>query len=132
MKYQLRGKQLQEAYRRIYPDFDEKLDKAAREQIENPDEFVSFTISPPFQKHLHVFRFLKDMIEAVPVYTPDVWNSFPDINPPENVWMRVETHAGLGFKAYFADGFWFDGDCSILRTSDQKTVEVVLFRPWED
>lgn len=56
-------------------------------------------------------------VEAIPEYNPHGWNAYPLVTPPENVWMRVETRAGLGFKAFFADGFWFDGDCSILRTS---------------
>mgnify|MGYP006875992522 CR=1 FL=1 len=31
-----------------------------------------------------------DMLEEVREYAPHKWNDFPEVEPPEDVWMRVE------------------------------------------
>ena len=72
-------------------------------------------------------------IEDAPEYNPKEWNNYPDVTPPEGVWMRCETDSDgdeiFRFGAVFsccADGFgeWCD--------SEGACVPVDRFRPWED
>lgn len=40
-------------------------------------------------------------IEIFEEYDPNDWNSFPEVMPPEDVLMRVETVGGDKFRGYF-------------------------------
>ena len=72
-------------------------------------------------------------IEDAPEYNPKEWNNYPDVTPPEGVWMRCEmesVEAGIiRFGAVFRDcaddfGEWLD--------PEGARVHVDRFRPWED
>lgn len=43
----------------------------------------------------------REDIEIAPEYDPNDWNSFPEVMPPEDVLMRVETVGGDKFRGYF-------------------------------
>ena len=72
-------------------------------------------------------------LESVATYNPRVWNNYPEVTPPVDVWMRCEMESiidgiirfGAVFRAC-ADGFgeW--------RDSEGACVRVDRFRPWED
>lgn len=62
-------------------------------------------------------------------YDPHDWNDYPDVKPPENVWMRVETNMGFGFKARFEHGDWLDNRNDVVGFDDGN---VIRYRPWED
>ena len=78
------------------------------------------------------FWFFPNEIEEVPQYDPTKWNRFPEVTPPEGVWMRVETDMGFGFKARFQFGDWLDNRNDIIGPKDGIDGAVCLFRPWED
>ena len=66
-------------------------------------------------------------------YDPHDWNKFPDVKPPEGVWMRTEyvsrttgetTKTAARYEEFEGNFYWFD-------ELDFET-EVDRFRPWED
>lgn len=79
-------------------------------------------------------------IEAIPTYNPNVWNIWPDVEPPKDVHMRVELRTKgtnldtpeprLG-KVYFQGCGYWDGrewvvfGCHVLLDSE------VRYQPWE-
>lgn len=71
-------------------------------------------------------------IEVFEEYDPNDWNNFPEVTPPEGVWMRVETDMGFGFKARFQFGNWLDNRNDIIGPKDGIDGTVIRFRPWED
>lgn len=74
-----------------------------------------------------------EAVEVIPEYTPDDWNSYPDVTPPEGVLMRVETEGGRKFCGYyhtFAEGgSWCYEDGTVCPEVISKSVK--RFRPWE-
>lgn len=62
-------------------------------------------------------------------YDPDVWNVYPEVEPPDNVPMRVEIYGDIYCRwrgyAVFKDGYW---------RMDRKLRcgEVLRYRPWKD
>lgn len=59
-------------------------------------------------------------------YDPQNWNSFPDVTPPEGVYMRVEFEDKSGGKAVFYKNEWLDTDGTLF------SFNPVKFRPWDD
>ena len=74
----------------------------------------------------------KNRLKKSEDYDPNRWNRFPEVTPPEGVWMRVETDMGFGFKARFQFGDWLDNRNDIIGEKDGIDGTVVRFRPWED
>ena len=82
----------------------------------------------------HSIYILKADIEEYEEYNPKTWNKYPEVEPPEDVLMRVELNDG-GRKCalfhHFSDGdSWChpDGSCLPKFYSDCVT----RFRPWDD
>lgn len=78
----------------------------------------------------------REDIEIAPEYDPNDWNSFPEVMPPEDVLMRVETVGGDKFRGYFHTfpdgvGRW----CCVCFTPRHmplhETEKVRRYRPWE-
>lgn len=77
---------------------------------------------------------LKDEFEALPEYNPNDWNVFPDVTPPEGVWMRTEHRdetdpPGIIRKvgAVFQDGAWRNSTGEAY----PSYISIKRFRPWE-
>lgn len=73
-------------------------------------------------------------IEEVPEYNPNDWNVFPDVTPPEGVWMRTEHRdetdpPGIIRKvgAVFQDGTWRNSTGEAY----PSYISIKRFRPWE-
>ena len=92
MKYRLKDRELQRKLDELSDgDFSARLHKE-RELIKD-----SFKKEP----RLHVLWFgegsqfsaalYADMLEEVREYDPHKWNEYPEVTPPEGVWMRCET-----------------------------------------
>lgn len=73
-------------------------------------------------------------IEEVPEYDPNKWNKYPEVTPPEGVWMRVEQFSNNKVRrtaGIFRDGKWY-GKHDVCDTYLDETLgNVTLFRPWE-
>lgn len=72
-------------------------------------------------------------LEKIPEYNPNDWNKYPDITPPECVWMRAEMQDSFDKRGFFRkvgaiykNGRWFNS------TNEEypSNFKVVRFRPW--
>lgn len=79
------------------------------------------------------FRCYLDKSELMNIgYDPHQWNNYPEVTPPENVWMRLEICPGsedsgrVGAK--YVNGKWLLDDGTIENFGDYPA----RFRPWED
>lgn len=70
---------------------------------------------------------------AHPVYDPNEWNRFPEVEPPEDILMRVETKTGLRICAYWhkyaEGGCWVYAGGPIMPEALSKTVE--RYKHWD-
>lgn len=73
--------------------------------------------------------FATDEIEEVAEYDPHGWNAFPEVEPPEGVWMRCETDVNA-IEHKIRHVAKFDG--REWRDYLSKQVVVHRFRPWDD
>ncbi len=76
----------------------------------------------------------KQDFEISPEYNPNAWNSYPDVTPPEGVWMRTEHRdetdpPGIIRKvgAVFQDGAWRNSTGEAY----PSYISIKRFRPWE-
>lgn len=76
----------------------------------------------------------KQDFEISPEYNPNAWNVYPDVTPPEGVWMRTEHRdetdpPGILRKvgAVFQDGAWRNSTGEAY----PSYIRVKRFRPWE-
>ena len=71
-------------------------------------------------------------IEYKTTYNPYAWNPYPEVTPPEGVWMRLEICPGsedsgrMGAK--YVNGKWLLDDGAIANFGNYPA----RFRPWED
>ena len=83
------------------------------------------------EEPLHALEITPSMLEQVEEYNPHAWNKYPDVTPPEGVWMRVQDTNHHGFRAIFrsVDG-WLDdlGFCC----GGEDGSEIEFFRPWDE
>ena len=130
MKYRLKDRVLQQKLDELSDgDFSARLHKE-RELIKD-----SFKKEP----RLHVLWFgegsqfsaalYADMLEEVREYDPHKWNEYPEVTPPEGVWMRCETDANA-IQHKIRRVAKFDG--REWRDSLSKQVVVHRFRPWDE
>lgn len=73
-------------------------------------------------------------VEVFEEYDPNDWNVFPDVTPPEGVWMRTEHRdetdpPGIIRKvgAVFQDGTWRNSTGEAY----PSYISIKRFRPWE-
>lgn len=77
--------------------------------------------------------FALDEIEEVAEYDPHGWNDFPEVEPPEGVWMRVEWREGVVKHLAVARYEAWGGGKEFLWVSDKRIIrEVDRFRPRDD
>lgn len=134
MKYRLKDRELQRKLDELSDgDFSARLHKE-RELIKD-----SFKKEP----RLHVLWFgegsqfsaalYADMLEEVREYDPHGWNDFPEVEPPEGVWMRVEWREGVVHHRAVARYEVWGGGKEFLWVSDKRIIrEVDRFRPRDD
>nr|DAH07032.1 MAG TPA: hypothetical protein [Caudoviricetes sp.] len=74
-----------------------------------------------------------DDIEEVHEYDPHGWNDFPEVEPPEDVWMRVERCVD-GRTYHFAARYVPVGDSEDYEWLSEAnlSIDVDRFRPWDD
>lgn len=94
--YRLRDRKLQQK-------LDELSHGAFSEMMKTMGKFMATKSTTHVQlgeSRFTVTLFRED-IEIAPEYDPNDWNSFPEVMPPEDVLMRVETVGGDKFRGYF-------------------------------
>ena len=74
-----------------------------------------------------------DMLEEVREYDPHKWNDFPEVEPPEDVWMRVERCVD-GRTYHFAARYVPVGDSEDYEWLSEAnlSIDVDRFRPWDE
>lgn len=127
--YRLRDRKLQQKLDELsHGAFSEMLKTRGRFLAQKPATNIQLG-----ESRFTVTLFRED-IEIAPEYDPNDWNVFPDVTPPEGVWMRTEHRDEtdpLGiirkFGAVFKDGAWRNS------TGDAypSYISVKRFRPWE-
>ena len=134
MKYRLKDRELQRKLDELSDgDFSARLHKE-RELIKD-----SFKKEP----RLHVLWFgegsqfsaalYADMLEEVREHDPTKWNTYPEVTPPEGVWMRVEWREGVVKHLAVARYEAWGGGKEFLWVSDKRIIrEVDRFRPRDD
>lgn len=90
---------------------------------------VRFGPTDRYGNSMFVVTLTRNDVECVETYNPHLWNAYPEVTPPEGVWMRIEYGATkFGGKARFLDGQWWDG-----RNDDAGCEgKIVRFRPWDE
>ena len=98
---------------------------------------VSFGESPcECCKHRYVAIFKKEEIYEIPPYTPNRWNPYPEVTPPQGAMMRIKYHdttsedrkVERGF-AIFDCGQWVN-DSGYPKFPNNPQNYVIWFRPW--
>lgn len=133
MKYRLKDQELQKT-------LDEITDGDFSRQLEEHQERILFGLKYQEEATLWFCKtggpllsieFDRNMLEPFLEYNPRAWNIYPDVEPPEGVWMRVQDTNHHGFRAIFrsVDG-WLD-DLG-FRCGGEDGSEIEFFRPWDD
>lgn len=142
MKYRIKNKELEKL---IFSIFDEKsVMRCISKQMPKSPEFVfvgddgqSSTANATLRKdraHLKpanvAFRIPASEIEAVPLFTPDGWNPYPLVVPPEDKEYLVQRENSMGLKYLEVEGYsskhtWED---EFYSAGDDVRDWVVAFR----
>ena len=128
--YRLRDKERQKALEIALPEFATRFQKACEELRTSSAIYVTGNA------HVWAVAIPVCEIEEILDYDPHGWNAFPDVEPPEDILMRVERSDGKKQCAsfyYFRDdgeGCWCDEDGAPWPMTYSKRV--IRFRPWED
>ena len=81
----------------------------------------------------HALMITPDMVEKVREYDPHNWNEYPEVTPPEGVWMRVEWRDGVVKRLAVARYEAWGGGKQFVWVSDKRIIrEVDRFRPLDD
>lgn len=91
-------------------------------QSSEPD-FLHFSKNP----HL-MLEVTSDMLESLREYNPHGWNSFPEVEPPEGVLMRVECNQ-MKTCLVFENGKWRYPSGESFENYE-FAFPVKRFRPW--
>ena len=138
MKYRLKDRELQKK-------LDEATDGEFSRRLQNDRERMDGMILigcmgmiEDRRRHNHTklqrmtLCFATDEIEEVAEYDPHGWNAFPEVEPPEGVWMRVER--GVDGRTYhFAARYVPVGDSEDYEWLSEAnlSIDVDRFRPWD-
>lgn len=82
----------------------------------------------------HSIYILKADIEEYEEYNPKTWNKFPEVEPPEDVWMRCvmkDIHHNnriVRVGAEFSAGAWRDHE----GVAFEPRFRVDKFKPWDE
>jgi hypothetical protein len=79
------------------------------------------------------FSIPHDDLEEVQGYVPGAWNNYPEVQPPEDILMRVECKNGkktcAKFHVFDDGGCWCDPDGTVWPLAYSEGVK--RFRSWE-
>lgn len=93
-------------------------------QSSEPD-FLHFSKNPNL-----MLEVTSDMLESLREYNPHGWNSFPEVEPPEGVLMRVECNQ-MKTCLVFENGKWRYPSGESFENYE-FAFPVKRFRPWDE
>lgn len=130
MTFRLKDKNLQVQLDALSDgDFSKRLQHANHDDGMIFVEFGEKLESPGFDLHRFNLAFLDDEVKEIHRYNPHGWNAFPEVEPPEGVWMRCETDVNA-IEHKIRHIAKFDG--REWRDYLSKQVVVHRFRPWDE
>ncbi len=130
MTFRLKDKNLQVQLDALSDgDFSKRLQHANHDDGMIFVEFGEKLESPGFDLHRVNVAFFDDEVEEIHRYNPHGWNAFPEVEPPEGVWMRCETDVNA-IEHKIRHIAKFDG--REWRDYLSKQVVVHRFRPWDN
>ena len=146
IRYELKDKERQAALEKALPGFKEECQRACERLDGHLDEGMPVTFSniksdaDSWTRNEWSLLIPANNLEVIEEYDPKGWNRFPEVTPPEGVWMRVEGNRAKVFHvkhgAIFLRGEWY---WRIPRPSDPSPAcaqidrrEVERFRPWDE
>ena len=140
IRYELKDKSRQEAFEKALPGFTEALKRACSPMCGvvkggQGIDVHNFAPGTGWVSGEWSISLPTDDIEVIEEYDPNKWNNYPEVTPPEGVWMRCEGETAGGRiirdAAIFLRGKWrwweVGPDAGMLVTFDIKR-----FRPWDD
>ena len=129
MKYRLKDRELQRKLDEISDgSFSSRLADVSGEIL----NLFRQSISPRIyfgDKYQFSLYATQDMLEEVREYDPHKWNEYPEVTPPEGVWMRCETDLNA-IEHKIRHVAKFDG--REWRDYLSKQVVVHRFRSWDN
>ena len=135
MRYRLKDRELQ---RKLDEATDGEFSRRLQNDRERMDGIILIGCMGTIEdrrrhNHTKLLRmtlcFAPDEIEEVAEYDPHGWNAFPEVEPPEGVWMRCETDVNA-IEHKIRHVAKFDG--REWRDYLSKQVVVHRFRPWDN
>lgn len=113
-------------------DFSKRLQHANHDDGMIFVEFGEKLESPGFDLHRFNLAFFDDEVKEIHRYNPHGWNAFPEVEPPEGVWMRVERCVD-GRTYHFAARYVPVGDSEDYKWLSEAnlSIDVDRFRPWD-
>ena len=130
MTFRLKDKNLQVQLDALSDgDFSKRLQHANHDDGMIFVEFGEKLESPGFDLHRFNLAFFDDEVKEIHRYNPHGWNAFPEVEPPEGVWMRCETDVNA-IEHKIRHIAKFDG--REWRDYLSKQVVVHRFRPWDE
>lgn len=124
MKFVLKDKKLYKFLTDSYYDFSSRFQDACEKQWYDASHVVAVFLD---EDPVSQIVFYKSGIIKEEDYNPNGWNTFPEVNPPEDVIMCVEGDYDYKGAAVFKEGEW----------RYQRSMEKLLwsnsvkrFRPW--
>lgn len=146
MHYELKNKERQEALEKALPGFKEECRRMCEGLDGHLDEGTPVMFSTvnfdaaSWTRNEWSLVIPADNLEVIGKYDSKKWNKYPEVTPPEGVWMRVEGGRAKRFHvkrgAIFLRGEWY---WHIPQASDPNPAcaqmdgrEVERFRPWDE
>ena len=142
MTWHLKDRELEKNLIKVDPEFLSKLNTACETLDTNKDgDFYKYQACVVklnnYGKTIGELFLTGGDIEYKTTYNPHAWNPYPEVTPPEGVWMRVEASDldDYGeklivkfFGAFYVEGAWR----SSVDIKDLERFRIFRFRPWED
>lgn len=96
-------------------------------------EFSHWGLSADWEDDDWSLTINRNQLNEVVAYAPCAWNNYPEVTPPEKVWMRIEMLSqDGGIKprdvAFYMAGLW----CTFPLDNGEVILGRLRFRPWDE
>lgn len=128
--YRMKDQERQAALEKAFPGFNEVMQEAVRNRNDTRSPFID--VIDEFG--MWCVTLLSSEIALTNEYSPDEWNQFPDVMPPEGVLMRIEhIYEGVLRRscAIFEKGAWYVTEDGKPSHAYFTFNDVRRFRQWE-
>lgn len=133
IRYELKDVEKQAALEKAFPEFGKNLQTACDAEFDDEFDYVRVRLSASESIiRANRMNILKTAIRTKKEYDPRGWNKYPEVTPPEKVWMRVETWNACGAVVrgvfMYVNGTWRRSKY----TDPQNEIKAARFRPWDE